>query len=55
MEKKNTGGSGGSQYDKVKTLGEGAYGKAVLVRTRGDDQHLQVIKTIDINALSEDD
>lgn len=36
------------KYKKVKTLGSGANGTAVLVRVGGSNDELAVIKTIDI-------
>ena len=41
-----------SEYDILKTIGRGTYGKAVLV-TRKSDSRLLVIKQVDLNELEE--
>ena len=43
------------KYKKVKTLGSGANGTAVLVRVGGSNDELAVIKTIDILEMSDEE
>ena len=42
---------GKEKYSKIKPLGTGGYGKAVLVQNKANKNYA-VIKTIDINAMS---